>query len=410
MNMMASLPPVERPSHIPPERVVDFDFYRLQPQPGEDIQTAWWRVQQASPDIFWTPRNGGHWVATRAADIETMQLDHARFSHAEFIIPPMKLQVPALPLDRDPPEHAPYRMLINPALSPKVLGSLEQKAREVAVELIEKLAPAGGCEFVGEFAKVLPIVVFLGIVDLPAADREKMLPWVDDVIRGTTPEVKMRGHQCVGVYLAQWIQERGINPGTDLISRITRAQVNGRPITHEEIMGLCSLLLVGGLDTVASMLGFAARFLALNPGHRRQLLDDPALIPHAVEELIRRHGLGNTARVITHDLEYQGITLRQGDLIQLPNCLVGLDDRVVEHPLAVDFRRPAPRHAAFGKGPHKCPGGNLARAELKVFLQEWLARIPSFEIAPGSAPVMASGMVNSMLDLRLRWPAQGSAA
>lgn len=399
----AGPPLIDRPAHVAPERVVDFDFYRFQPAAGEDIQAAWRRLQQNAPDLFWTPRNGGHWVALRAVDIETMQNDATRFSHAQFMIPAMPSAVPALPLDRDPPDHAPFRMLINPALSPKQVQRLEQQAREVAIELIERLKPQEGCEFIGDVAKVLPIVVFLGIVDLPLTDREMLLPWADDVVRGATPALKLRGHQNVGRYLSKWIAERTVRPGDDLISKVVHARVQGRPLTPDEILGLCSLLLVGGLDTVASMLGFAMRFLALNPLQRQQLIDEPALIPQAVEELIRRHGLANTARLITQDFEFNGVQFKQGELVQLPNCLVGLDDRVVSDPLTVDFRREPKRHAAFGNGPHKCPGGNLARAELKVFLQEWLLRIPQFEVTPGTEPVMASGMVNGMLELRLRW-------
>ena len=403
MSAFESLPPVERPAHVPAELVVDFDFYRLRPQDGEDIQTAWQRVQKTSADIFWTPRNGGHWVATRAADIEAMQLDHGRFSHAKFIIPAMNSEVPALPLDRGPPEHGPFRMLINPAFAPNQLARLEAQAREVAIELVERLKPKGGCEFVGEFAKVLPIVVFLGIVDLPLSDREMLLPWADDVVRGATPEVKMRGHQNVGRYLAGWIAKRAANPGNDLISKIVHAKVKGRALTPQEILGLCSLVLVGGLDTVAAMLGFAARLLALHPEHRRQLVEEPGLIPQAVEEIIRRYGLANTARYITHDFEYRGVQFKQGEQVQLPNCLAALDDRIAADGLDIDFQRENKPHATFGNGPHKCPGGNLARAELKVFLQEWLARTPDFEIAAGTKPVMASGMVNGMLDLRLSW-------
>lgn len=404
MSGVQSIPPVERPAHVPEDRVVDFDFYRLRPRAGEDIQKAWWRIQQESPEIFWTPCNGGHWVTTRAADIEAMQLDHARFSHAQFMIPAMQTHVPALPLDRDPPEHGPFRMLINPALSPRELARLEARAREVAIELIDNLKGQGSCEFVEEFSKVLPIVVFLGIVDLPASDRETLLPWADAVVRGNTPEIKQHGHESVGRYLAKVIAERTANPRDDLISKITHAKVGGRPLTPFEILGLCSLVLVGGLDTVASMLGFAARHLAMNPEQRRQLIEDPSLIPNAVEEIIRRHGLANTARLITHDFKYNGVQFRKGDMIQLPSCLVGLDDRVVEDPLTVDFRRESVRHATFGNGPHKCPGGNLARAEVKVFIQEWLARIPDFEIEPNSDPVMTSGMVNGMMNLHLRWP------
>jgi len=163
----------------------------------------------------------------------------------------------------------------------------------------------------------------------------------------------------------------------------------------------------GGLDTVASMLGFIARFLALNPGHRRQIverLDDEAFLKHAVEELLRRHGIANTARIVAQDTELGGVQLKAGDVILPPNLLVGLDERAVEDPTRVDFARPFPiRHATFGNGVHTCPGAVLARRELQVFLQEWLRRIPDFEIKPGTTPVAATGMVNGVLKLELSW-------
>lgn len=148
-----------------------------------------------------------------------------------------------------------------------------------------------------------------------------------------------------------------------------------------------------------------ARFLALNPGHRQQLIDDPALVPNAVEELIRRHGLVNTARLITQDTEFQGMRLKEEEQILVPNHLYGLDERQVDNPLVVDFTRPHPEqhHAAFGNGPHRRPGSFLAKLELTVFLQEWLPRIPDFVIKPGTTPRTASGSVNTVHELHLAW-------
>lgn len=393
----------EIPAHIPQDRVVDVDFYQLELGDG-DVQQAWKRIQNDAPDIFWTPRNGGHWIATRAEDIKEVEVDYAHFSHRRFSIPWMESPIPSLPLCLDPPQHGPFRALINPALSPKVLRALEARAREVAVELIDKIAANGECEFVSEFSSVLPIEVFLGMVNLPTSDRERLLPWAEVMVRGQSLEEKFAAFGSINAYLQGWIDERTQNPGDDLISTIAHAKINGQPLSPNEVLGMCSLVLAGGLDTVASMLGFIARFLAMHPEHRRQLVAAPEVTENVIEELLRRHGLPNTSRLLVEDYEFRGVLLKQGDSIQIPTCLFGLDERMVEDPLTVNFNRPGPiPHATFGNGPHRCPGALLAKREVRVFLEEWLKRIPDFRIKAGTRPVMASGMVNGMLKLELEW-------
>jgi cytochrome P450 len=391
------------PAHIPPERVFDFDFFNL-PGAEEDIHLAWKRVQDAAPDLFWTPRNGGHWVATRAEDIDVMQLDHARFSHAEFSLPRHDSPFPPLPLNLDPPAHTPFRALITPAFAPRAVQNLSIKAREVAIELIEEIAPRGECEFVGDFAKVLPIVVFLGIVDLPEGDRLTLLPWADIAVRSNDPVAKLQANRSMAEYLSEWIEKRTRSPGNDLVSKIAHAQLDGRPLTPPEVFGLCLLILVGGLDTVAGMLAFSARCLAQQPHLRRELIDNSDIMPVAIEELMRRHGLPNTFRLITSDFEYKGVPFKKGEMVQLPKVLYNLDERRIPDPLTVDFHRPTPiPNATFGNGPHKCPGANLARTEIRIFLEEWLKRIPNFRIKPGSRNPTAGGMVNGILQLHLEW-------
>ena len=163
------------------------------------------------------------------------------------------------------------------------------------------------------------------------------------------------------------------------------------------------LLFFGGIDTVASMLSFIALFLATHAEHRKQLVQNPQIVPQAVEEFLRRHGLSNTVRLITEDFEYKGVPFRKGDLIQVPISLHGLDDRRWEHPMDVDFNRKTTFHATFGNGPHRCPGSNLARTEIRVFLQEWMPRIPDFTIPKGEKVVTATGNVNAVEYLPLEW-------
>jgi cytochrome P450 len=206
-------------------------------------------------------------------------------------------------------------------------------------------------------------------------------------------------------YLTPYIDARMNRPGEDVISMVITSDIGGRPPSRDEVFGMATLLLFGGLDTVASQLGFIALHLARQPEHRRQLVEKPEIRARATEELIRRYGLPNTARVLTQDYEYKGITLRKGDMIQLPKCLHGLDDRKNADPATVDFdRKPSLiKHAAFGAGPHICPGASLARRELMVFMDEWLPLIPDFAIDPDKPLVMKSGPVNGVLELHLTW-------
>jgi cytochrome P450 len=391
------------PAHVPAHLVVDFDFFNP-PGGDQDIHLAWHRLHDFAPDIFWTPRNGGHWIATRADDIDIMQLDHERFSHGQFMLPVIELPYPPLPLNLDPPDHTEFRKLLAPAFSPKSVSLLTEIARANAVTRIDQLVPLGRCEFVGDFAKVMPIVVFLGMVGLPEEDRETLLPWADTMVRSAHPAARYEASQNIADYLKRHVDERLRNPGDDLISRIAHAKIRGRALSVPEILGMCSVLLTGGLDTVAGMLAFTARYLAEHPERCAELSEDRSLIPVAVEEIMRRHALPNTARLITQDFDYKQIPFKRGDMIQLPKVLYNLDDRRITNPLQVDLRRPKPvPNATFGSGPHRCPGALLARSEIRIFIEEWLERIPRFRLKPGFHAPTIGGMVNGLRELQLIW-------
>lgn len=387
------------PSNVPPELVVDVDIYRLDVSDG-DAQLAWYRLQQENADLFWTPHHGGHWIATRGTDIKTIQIDYRRFSQRSNIIPPTPMNM--IPMNVDPPAQAAYRAIIQPAFAPDKLALMVDHARKLAVDLIEDLKPRGECEFVSAFASKLPVLVFLKMMDLPEEDREYLKAAAEPLADGDASKT-IALLEVMKAYLAKWIAIRAANPGDDMISRIVHAKVDGRALARSEIEAMCLLLLLGGLDTVVALLSFSARFLARNPAHRQQLIEQPDIMPNAIEELIRRHGIVNTARLITHDFEYKGVNFLRGDHVCIPNCLYGLDGRLFENPLLVDFRRQPMGHSAFGAGPHFCPGAALTKNELAVFLEEWLRRIPDFHITPGGAPVALTGNLNTMKHLPLSW-------
>ncbi|HTZ72095.1 MAG TPA: cytochrome P450 [Acetobacteraceae bacterium] len=393
------------PAHVPPERVFDIDIYDV-PGAASNFHLALQALRdQGLPDVFWTPRHGGYWVATRHADILRVFGDTEHFSSKGLVVPyEPERQAPLPPIHCDLPEHTAYRSLIATTFLPRPVAALAEKARAIAIELVEQLKPRGGCEFVTDFAQHLPIAVFMGIVDVPAEDREKLLAWADGMVR---PEKREDVHDTLAqifAYCRNLLADRKITPGTDLLSRISQGKVFGRPLTDDEMVAMCALVLIGGMDTVVSVMGFAAHFLATHPEHRRQLVQQPELIPGAVDELLRRFPVVNAGRLVAKEVALGGVTLKPGDMILLPTTLANLDGRRFANPLTVDFfRADATDYATFGKGPHRCPGANLGRSELRVFLEEWLQRIPEFSVAEGGKVGMSSGVNGTIYSLPLTW-------
>jgi len=391
------------PAHVPRELVHDFDFFD---PPGweDDVQLAWKQLHEVAPDVFWTPRNGGHWIATRGEDIREIQTNHRRFSQRIMTIPASAQTFRILPANADPPEHDGYRRIIMPSFLPKAIGKLDSTIHRVSAELVDAVADKGRCEFVEDFGRKLPIIGFLTVVDLPLSDREMLVTLANAIMHGTDAAGAAAAQQAMLAYMIRCIEDRRANPGDDVLSRVVQGQIGERPLTEEEVLSLVRLILFGGLDTLTALMSFIWRFLATHPEACRELVEHPELRRNAVEELIRRNGVVNTARYVTEDCELSGAPLREGDMIQIPNALFGLDERITPDPLAVDFRRPHVQHVAFGNGPHICPGQYLARREIAALLDAWLERIPAFTLAPGTRPVLHAGASNNgVLRLDLAW-------
>jgi cytochrome P450 len=187
---------------------------------------------------------------------------------------------------------------------------------------------------------------------------------------------------------------------------LVAGKVDSRPVTDKEANAMISNLIHGGLDTVRANMTFMAHFLATHPAHRRQLAQFPELIPNAVDELLRWLSLPAIARCVTRDLDFHGVSLRQGEQVLMPLVLAGVDDEAHDDALSVRFDRADTRSLTFGAGPHFCPGSAIARAELRIFLEEWMRRIPEFSLDEGApAPFGTGGVVSGLRGVCLRWPA-----
>ncbi|WP_176598819.1 cytochrome P450 [Sphingobium sp. 15-1] len=402
-----------RPDHVPPSLVIDFNMYSV-PGGAWDAQAAFHTVQLASPDIFWTPHNGGHWVATRAEDVEMMLRDPARFSSKRVFLPRDDNAPRSLPLETDPPLHTELRKPLSRALFPKIVDDMEPRVRQLVDDLIDELIGQGECDFVADFANIMPMNIFLDLVDLPREERHRLLPLVEKFIKGGTLEARQEAQQAIFVYVTDIVRARRANPGNDLASIVVNASVGDEMISEMDAISYMTLILFGGLDTIAAMLSYITLFLATHPEHRATLierLDDDRFVRDAMEELFRRFGIVQAARVIQEDFEYKGVTFRKNDTILPINMLCGLDDRRVDNPLEVRFDRERPaRHLAFGAGPHSCPGATLARREIGIFLREWLRRIPDFSLKPGAKPFNLLGVTCGLETLELVWPTAGNGA
>ncbi len=391
------------PDHVPLERIVDYDVFRVD-APDGDFAGAMVRLRDSGlPKTFWTPRNGGHWIALASADIIYILEHPAVYSSCAMRVPKeANPQPPMMPLMVDPPHHVHYRRLIAPAMTPAAVRSLELGARRFAIELIDVVEPQGRCEFIADFAQQMPIAVFMGMLDLPVQDRPQIMGIVDRIVRPDAPASRMTGFAELAAYMAVQLDQRRAQPRGDMLSHLVTARINGQLLSDAELTGVTTVLMLAGLDTVAGMLSFIACFLAGNPAHRAQLRERPELMVNAVEEFLRRMAMVNLTRELRQDAQIDGVTMKAGELVVIPTALCNFPEDGQDW-LAVDFERPRTGHATFGAGPHFCIGSMLARAEIRVFLEEWLRRIPEFTIAPDAAIEVKVGAAATIACLPLVW-------
>ncbi|MAL27694.1 MAG: cytochrome [Croceicoccus sp.] len=396
------------PAGLAKDRIVDFDIYNPFTD-SNDLHRTWMDLQ-ASTDhkIVWTPHNGGHWIALDSDLIVQVYADHERFSSFNVLVPKDTAgeAYRFIPLSLNPPEHQPYRKILNENLYSSSIKKLEPGIRELTAELIDGFVDNGQCNFVEEFAEQLPLRIFMQLVDLDVEHLPKLKHLADEFTR---PDGSMTPQEATAEFIrftTPILQERRGSDRSDLLTAITRGEVFGRPLTDEEALRMAIQVMVGGLDTVVNFMGFTVQLLAQSPDVQARIAADRKLITPTVNEALRRLPLVASGREIVHDTEVDGVTLRKGDMVISPTELVALDPDMNDDPLRFDLDRKQRKHAIFGSGPHTCPGQFLARSEMKIFLEEWFDRIPSFELVPGQNLRHRGGIVGGVEPFMIRWPAQ----
>lgn len=316
---------------------------------------------------------------------------------------------PLIPLQVDPPEHHAYRKLLDPLFAPRKIAILEDRIRDLARDLVAGVVDDGGCNFNSAFAEPFPSTVFLQLLGLPVARTPEFLELKDGIIRPPASSVPEREEmvnetgQRIYAILEEVIDARSESPEDDFISGFLTAEVDGHRLSRDEIVDICYLFFLAGLDTVAASLDCMVAFLAQHPDHRRQIVEDPALIPFAVEELLRwETPVPGVVRMATTDTELSGCPIAAGKQVVALLASANTDESVWERADEVDFHREVNKHLTFGGGVHRCLGSHLARLELRVALEEWHARIPDYSLPPGTVLDYSPGL-RQINHLPLMW-------
>ena len=341
---------------------------------------------------------GGGIVLTRKAEAEEV-FRHPEIYSSNADAVDMKNVRPLIPLQIDPPDHKKFRKLLDPIFAPRQMALIEDSVVETVNGLIDSFIDDGTVDFAQQFSVPFPSQIFLGLLGLPFDQLPRFLAMKDGIIRPhlavgvpwDSPEMhehQQRTADSIYEYFDQLLDQRQAEPRDDLLSRFLEAEVDGDRLTREDILDICFLFLIAGLDTVSASLDCIFGYLVAHPDHRRQIVDDPSVVPSVIEELLRwETPVQAVARMAMEDAELARCPVKKGDSVTVVIGSVNTDESDLEDAGVVRFDRDTNRHLAFGAGVHRCLGSHLARLELRVAVREWHRRIPEYSVEGGTTLV-----------------------
>ncbi len=314
---------------------------------------------------------------------------------------------PAPPITSDPPFHQLARRILLPAFAPKRIEELTPFTRDLCRDLLDRLDGRDEVDAAAEYAQHIPVMVIAKMLGFPLEDADYFRTVIHFIIEeGVTiaDDSEQRNAKVteIDAYFDAQIEDHRANPRDDLTSFLLEAELGGEKLSHEHVRGTMILLLVAGIDTTWSAIGAALWHLAKHPEHRRRLVDDPDVWPFAIEELLRAYAPVTMARLVAKDVELGGCPMSEGDWVLLPFPAANRDPAYFDRADEVVIDREQNRHASFGLGIHRCIGSNLARMELTVALQEWMAHFGEFELVDPSAVTWSAGQVRGPRQLPVR--------
>ena len=384
------------------DQPADYDIF----SPGfvKDPFSTMTAIRESECPIARSEKWGGSWLPTRYEDVVAIAQEHGTFTSREIIVvppPPGQVEGPyggvkAPPITSDPPDHHWHRRAILPTFAPQSVAPYEESTRNFCNSLIDTFIDAGVADAATDYAQQIPVRVISLMLGVPTDMSDTFTGWVRGVLETglTDPKVRLENRLNIMNFLRSQLDDRQANPRDgDFITSLLAHEHDGQRVDEDYVMGVCNLMLVAGIDTTWSSIGASLWHLAQHPEHQRQLRENPNIWPTAVEEFLRAYAPVTMARIVAHDTEFQGCPMHAGDRVLMAFPAANRDPRQFDNPDEVILDRENNRHVAFGAGIHRCAGSNLARLELRVALQTWMARVPEFSLADPASVTWAGGQV-----------------
>jgi cytochrome P450 len=385
------------------------DFSHVEPEWSADPYPIQDELRQRCP-IAHTERFGGGWLPTRYEDVAAVAYDTEHFSSRAIIMsnfrPPLD-EAPvggSPPISSDPPFHHDARKLLLPAFTKASVARQEPATRAFCHSLIDAFGEREVVDAASEYAQHIPIRVIADMLGFPPEDGPRFREFVEDTLEGVNqpPEERIERMQQLFDYLLDQIRDHLDHPRDDLTTFLINAELYGSKLEADHVAGTMALLLIAGIDTTWSAIGASLWHLAKTPLDRERLVAERALLPTALEEFLRAFAPVTMARLVKEDMRWHGVDMKADDWILLSFPAANRDPAQFDRAGEVVIDREVNRHAAFGLGIHRCVGSHLARMELRVALEVWLERIPSFSLADPSAVTWSAGQIRGPRALPLR--------
>ena len=385
------------------------DFSHLDPEWSADPYPILDDLRERCP-IAHTDRFGGAWLPTRYEDVAAIAYDTERFSSRSIILsnfrPPRELAPigGSPPISSDPPFHHDARKLLLPAFTKAEIATQEPATRAFCHSLIDTFEGQDVADAAGDYAQHIPMRVIADMLGFPPEDGPRFRVFVEDLLEGINlpPDERIERVSRLFDYLLDQVHDHIDNPREDLTSYLLNVELYGHKLAPDHVVGTMALLLIAGIDTTWSAIGASLWHLAKNPADRSRLVAEPGLLPTAIEEFLRAYAPVTMARLVKDDMRWHGVDMKADDWILLSFPAANRDPAQFDRAGEVVIDREVNRHAAFGLGIHRCVGSHLARMELRVALEAWLARIPEFTLADPTAVTWAAGQIRGPRALPLR--------
>jgi hypothetical protein len=397
---------------VKPVQSWETDWDHADPAYNQNAPQIWDQLRGTCP-VAHTDRYGGAWLPVSHADVSAVARDTDHFSSEGAVLankPPRDQWIStapiggAPPITSDPPFHADARRLLLPAFSPQVVAEWEPEIRRLCNELIDNMGNIDTVDAAVQYAQNIPVYVIARMLGLPLEDSDYFRETVHMVLEEIGAEFGERqgAFEKLDAYLTMHVQDHIDNPKDDLIGFLLNAKIYDQPLSPEHVVGTIILLMVAGIDTTWSSIGSSIWHLAQHPSDLHRMVNEPELLPTAIEELLRMYAPVTMARIVSQDAEIGGCPVKAGDSVLLPFPAANRDPEVFPDADKVIIDREENRHVAFGLGIHRCLGSNLARLELRIAVEVFIQRFPKFELADPSTVTWSLGQVRGPRKLPVR--------